>query len=378
MRADPVVDPLHELVAEIVTLPSAPYHEYAVMAWLEVWALHLRGSTARVTLKKDRYGNLLVRYRHPLAKQPVAFAAHTDHPGFEIKEWKSDRILRAEFLGGVAKEYFVKKSVPVDLFSKDGKNLATAQIVRVIDWKKKLIELQITSKKQFVREQLAFGMWKLKGFVRRGNLLHCRVCDDLMGVVAICAAFGQIVQESAVADVTAVFSRAEEVGFVGAMAVARGKLLPAHCKVISIENSKALPDARIGDGPIVRVGDRSSIFDPEITAGLITCAEGLVKKNKKFLFQRRLMYGGSCEGTAYRIYHYQTGAMCLPLGNYHNMSKSGKIRAEYVDLRDLKGLISLLNQYAKYLGAQIADKELKKRLDEIWDRSKRKLLNPNN
>ena len=90
------------------------------------------------------------------------------------------------------------------------------------------------------------------------------------------------------------------------------------------------------------------------------------------------MYGGSCEGTAYKIHNYKTGAMCLPLGNYHNMAKSGKIACEYVHLRDLEGLILLIKEYSKEVGAQIADKELKKRLDEIWDKSKRKLLNPKN
>ena len=34
--------------------------------------------------------------------------------------------------------------------------------------------------------------------------------------------------------------------------------------------------------------------------------------------QRCLMSGGTCEATAYQLYGYETGGLCIALGNYHN------------------------------------------------------------
>ncbi len=360
------------LVEQIVSLPTAPYHETAVKECLQAWARKLR-----VDMKEDKYGNLLVRYRHSAARKRVAFAAHTDHPGFEITGWRSPQIARAVFLGGVSRGYF-RKGTAVILFSRAGAKLARAQIARVVDWEKKVVELRVTGRTDVPRGQAVFGMWDLPPFVRRGNLLHARVCDDLMGVAALCALLEQLARGRVRADVTAVFTRAEEVGFAGALGLTRSKLLPTGVTVISIENSQALPDTPVGGGAVVRVGDRSSVFDPGVTAELTALAGQMSAKNKKFFYQRRLMHGGSCEGTVYQMSGYRTGALCLPMGNYHNMSKKSKIACEYVDLRDLEGLIALMSGYARAVGTQVAGQKLKKRLDEIWASGKRKLLNPKN
>lgn len=377
---------LLDLAKQIARLPTAPFHEAVVMDWLQRWADQCRGSLTRaekknpvrLSIQKDVYGNLLVRYRHARAQSPVAFAAHTDHPGFVILPSGCGKNLRAEFLGGVSSEYF-QKGVRVALFSARGQKLGTAQIVRRLRTAGKIFELRVLPhKKQVPHGSAVFGMWDLPAFRKKGNVIEARVCDDLMGVVAICAGFEQIVAKQLVADVTAVFTRAEEVGFVGAIGVAKAGILPADCTVISIENSKALSDAPLGQGPVIRVGDRSSIFDPAVTATFSALAGKMAERDQKFRFQRRLMYGGSCEGTAYRVFGYKTGALCLPMENYHNMGSSGKVLAEKVDFRDMEGLVNLIVSYADSSGAQIADKELKKRLDEIWITRKRKLLNANN
>ncbi|MCZ7620442.1 MAG: hypothetical protein M5U32_19820 [Myxococcota bacterium] len=54
------------------------------------------------------------------------------------------------------------------------------------------------------------------------------------------------------------------------------------------------------------------------------------------------MDGGACEATAYQLYGYRCAAMCLPLGNYHNMGDRGRtprIVAETIRLSDLVGLV---------------------------------------
>ena len=41
-------------------------------------------------------------------------------------------------------------------------------------------------------------------------------------------------------------------------------------------------------------------------------------------------------------YGYEAGGLCLPLGNYHNVSPDRRsLRAEYVDARDFENLVLL-------------------------------------
>ena len=46
------------------------------------------------------------------------------------------------------------------------------------------------------------------------------------------------------------------------------------------------------------------------------------------------MPGGTCEATVYDAYGYTAAAVCIPLGNYHNMDRGKKkIGPEYIDVR---------------------------------------------
>ena len=64
-------------------------------------------------------------------------------------------------------------------------------------------------------------------------------------------------------------SRAEEVGFQGALTVASSRQLPKDSLVISLETSRELPPVKMGQGVIIRVGDRASIFDSAATLSKI-------------------------------------------------------------------------------------------------------------
>lgn len=87
----------------------------------------------------------------------------------------------------------------------------------------------------------------------------------------------------------------------------------------------------------MRVGDKTSIFDDDATAALVTAAtEGKVPH------QRCLMSGGTCEATAYQLYGYRTAALCVALGNYHNCGPDLTIGPEYVAIEDVAGMIALM------------------------------------
>jgi endoglucanase len=136
--------------------------------------------------------------------------------------------------------------------------------------------------------------------------------------------------------------------------------------VIALENSRSFADSPIGGGPIVRVGDRLSVFSPSLTAAVVKCAEGLAGASPavsgtvgksvgagNWKWQRKLMSGGACEASVYCQAGYEATCVCLALGNYHNMGNLDAVQAgggaaaarvarEFVSLADYDGLVDLL------------------------------------
>jgi endoglucanase len=174
-----------------------------------------------------------------------------------------------------------------------------------------------------------------------GGKLHATAIDDVLGSVVMLATLAEASRRRLRTHLWCAFTRAEEVGFPGVIALIQSKKIPKSALVVSIEMSKERPWARIGNGPVVRVGDRASIFDPTASAFLLRAAERCRADESKFRVQRCLMDGGTCEATAFVGFGYQAGGLCLPLGNYHNIGPSQRPRAEYVSVGDLEQLLAL-------------------------------------
>jgi endoglucanase len=178
-------------------------------------------------------------------------------------------------------------------------------------------------------------------------------------------------------DVRGQFTRAEEVGFVGALSLAKARRLPLGARIIAIEASKALPDAPQGAGPILRVGDRTSLFDDRLTRWIASVGQALAgPRGKGFRWQRKLMDGGTCESTAYQLFGYRCAGMCLPLGNYHNVGRGGRIAAESIRFSDLVGLVRFfegLVRHADEAPRPRARDPLRERLEKRLDAGRRDL-----
>ena len=275
---------LLKILEPLLECPTAPTHEGAVRDQIQQQLGGIRG----LKLQTDRYGNLAAWYGGDRPK--YAFVAHMDHPGWQLRPVR-------RFLGGV----------PPDLQDKGR-----------------------------VREFGDFGMWDLPAFRVEENRLYSRACDDLIGCATIIATLQTLSESAFTGSAAGVFTRAEEVGFIGAIHFAKSKLLPIDTTIISLEASSEIPPAKMGEGPIIRVGDRSSIFDPLTTDFFLEVA-----KAEKLRFQRCLMPGGTCEATAFQLYGYRSAALCVALGNYHNCTPDGRIDAEFIDLGDLEGLVAL-------------------------------------
>jgi endoglucanase len=336
------------LATRTLSCPTAPYREGAVIAWIREFA----ASHPELRLETDPHGNVHLRRRGVRAtRTPLVLSAHMDHPGFRALRCERARgtyHVDALFLGGVRPSFF--PGAAARFFQDDGEVRARVTRVRA-DRRSGGLRVRLTARKPVDRG--VFGMWDLPAFRRSSrdpDLLVTRAADDLAGVAAILALLdiAERVDPGRRVDVRALFTRAEEVGFVGAIAVARQGRLPRTSRLVAIEASKALSHAPQGAGPILRVGDRTSVFDDALTRWMGSVGERLARSSPRFRWQRKLMDGGTCESTAFQLYGYRCAAMCLPLGNYHNMSERGRIAAESIRLADLVGLVRFFEGLVRF------------------------------
>jgi endoglucanase len=254
----------------------------------------------------------------------------------------SRNTLDADFHGGVMREYV--QGAKVRFFPDD-----ETEITGVVNATKPSRERPgfPQSVKVRVRRPVAKGALGMfdQGVARtKGAKFICRVCDDLAGVAAALAMLDALHRRRPLeTTISVLLTRAEEVGFIGALAAIRDEsLLRRRDRIISIECSWEQPFAKQGSGVIIRVGDRTSVFNSSLTHFLTQQAVALAKSDKTFKFQRQLMSGGSCEGTAFDVYGYTTAAACVALGNYHNMDRTRKrIAPEYIDLNDWRNMVKL-------------------------------------
>ena len=103
--------------------------------------------------------------------------------------------------------------------------------------------------------------------------IEATACDDLVGCAIIIATFWELASLNLSTTFHAAFTRAEEVGFLGAWHLAQKWPFGDDAVFLSIETSRPVNGAIMGGGPVVRVGDRLSVFDSEGTAVLMTTAK---------------------------------------------------------------------------------------------------------
>lgn len=300
------------LFRDLLSTPTAPFHEYHVAAKIRARI----EAMPNVSLQEDAFGNLIACYRRGRKKPRLAFAAHMDHPGW-VKFKGEDK-----FLGWVPEERL--DTHPVKCFGD-------------------------------------FGMWDLKPFELKDGIIHSRVCDDLVGCASILAMFMELEAKQVEATVYGLFTRAEEVGFIGAVEMAKDWPLPAGVCFVSLETSAARGGAEQGKGPAIRVGDRISVFHDATTAELVDAAV-----EEKIPHQRALLDGGACEATAMNLYGVPAAGISVILGNYHNCPPEKGIAEEFIALEDAKNLVKLITATVVRTSGSVQSSKsaLRKRLEK--------------
>ncbi|MGC8560273.1 MAG: hypothetical protein ACP5O1_06285 [Phycisphaerae bacterium] len=385
------------ILKTICDLPTAPLREEHVLGWIAAFVETLT-PPGKLECHFDRAGNLRVDHIVPddssagpkakadadgpqrgaaeAGRRKLAFEAHLDHPGFVTREMvrEEDGLLRAEFLGGVKPSCFA--GAGVRLFYPEG---ASAWSFSVVTGEPKRTEdsdaLSCVLKLRTPGRRIpagVIGMWDLPDATISGEYFMARVCDDLAGAAAMLCMLDEVCRREIREPFSLLFTRGEEIGFLGAIAAIEDGTLAtsderASWSVVGLENSRALPQAQMGNGPVVRVGDRTGIFSSALTRFIKLCADDLADGEPEFHYQRALMDGGTCNSTVFDAAGFDSAGLTLPLANYHNMlsgeepcsseaPRAGeKIAAEAIHVGDFTNLVELMLQLVSRFHAYTGD-----------------------
>ena len=356
-------------------IPTAAAREDRVIEWVTDWVAQRRN----LTIRADPAGNLVITRGGGAdpARPPIFMTAHLDHPAFVVRRRIDDRTVELEFRGGVHDPYFT--DAKIEIFDADGRP-HRAVITRLDPSAKPFKRVEARLRAASGVEAGDIGRWALRGrgatpTVVEGRL-HTPACDDLAGVAAALSTLDVLRRRKSMTHVGVLLTRAEEIGFVGAIAVCKRRTVPRSARLICLENSRSFPESPIDGGPILRVGDKLSVFSPGLTNRLSLLLGDYERDNPRFKAQRKLMPGGICEASTFAAYGYEASCVCLPLGNYHNMvdidgvlggKRPARVGPEQISMADYHGLIELLVYFTTKL--DVASREqIRERMDDRYRR----------
>lgn len=305
---------LPSILKRLLKQPTAPFHEYHVRAEIEA----ILGGIPHVKLKRDKFGNLLATYKNgsTRSKPTWVFGAHMDHPAFVQGDdgW--------QFLGGSV--------IP---------------------------EMDTAIKRGLRKSHGEIATWNFPVKITNSRI-EAAACDDLIGCAIIVMTLLELARLDIKTTVHAAFTRAEEVGWLGAWHLAQNWPFGKDSVFVSIETSRPVNGAVMGGGPMVRVGDRVSVFDSEAVAVLTTTA-----KEQAIRVQRCLLDAGACEATAVQAAGVRSVGISVPLGNYHNIGIQRQIAPEFVMMDDVKSLIDLLKALVATKHDGIGERSIRERVE---------------
>lgn len=344
-----------EILETLCLQPAVSYHEHRVAR--EIANILAANS---IEAQRDRWGNIIARLDGDSSISPLVFVAHMDHPGFEAIEAfevnEDEEVIIAEPRGGLGFRAY-ERGTAVHVIGRNGVGLHGTiearenlrRMGRFARADKVTIRPDATDLGRKASDLLypATVILDLPSFSTDGEFIHGRQLDDLAGCATILSALIKINADgSNRRSVIGLFTRAEEVGLVGAALAAGDETFPKDAIIVSIETSLKSETAKQGSGVVIRVGDRMTTFDHEAEAMLHSASrrigeydgEGSVK------VQRALMGAGGCEASAFKAHGYRVTGISYPLGAWHNTEDDGSIVSEYIHKDDFRSGVALITE----------------------------------
>ncbi len=346
-----------EILEQLCLQPAVSYHEWRVAREISTIL-----SDYGIDARRDRWGNIIAEINGDESKPPLVFVAHMDHPGFEaieaVEVSEDEELIVAEPRGGLgARTYDLGTGVRI--IARDGTTMygtieshgllhqvgngRFARTDRVMIQP----ETDVTVRKASDLTYPAAVVLDLDSFSVDGEFIRGRQLDDLAGCAAILAALITVKNDASNnRPIVGLFTRAEEVGLVGAALAAADEVVGKDALIVSVETSLKSDNAKQGDGVIIRVGDRMTTFDHSAEAVLHAAAFRIAEHRTTdgFKVQRALMGAGGCEASAFKAHGYRVTGTSFPLGAWHNTEDDGSIIPEYIHLDDFKSGVALITE----------------------------------
>ena len=290
----------------------------------------------------------------------IAFVAHMDEIGYEVKKIEDDGRLLVSVLGGGYAEYFLGHVV---LIHKSDGNSTGGVLELPQGWDQpgfewphgprsmdESVHVYVGTRSSKETEQLGIKAndWVTIPKEYRpllGTRANARSFDDRVGCAALIEAVNALGPDLPGRDVTFIWSTEEEVGLKGAAAAAERMAKEGRTPdfVFAIDTfvssdspleSKRFADAEIGKGFVVRAVDNSNITPREYVDRVVKHA-----RDNGIPAQYGVTGGGN-DGTTFTRY----GSVNIPLGWPLRYSHSP---GEVIDTRDLDALAKIITVLAK-------------------------------
>ena len=324
-----------EILSDLAKFPVTSYWEDAPAAYLRD-----RAKRAGLEVSMDVWGNVLVKKPGTDHRSPgIAFVAHMDHPGYEVVAQRGDQLV-LKTLGGVGVAAGTEGATILVIDACGRRLKATVTGAEKAEGKlQKTRELAgwLGTDTVYAKLDRDHDLGRLPrpvvpdlpDCVIDDDLISMRAADDLAGCAAILTALEMLVEST----------------------VQGSELLPKDTVIVSVETSSALPGAEIGQGVVIRTGDRTATFDYEAEVYLNTAVERIRSSEQGFKVQRQLMSAGGCEAAAFKAYGYKVTGLALPLGCWHNRGESG-VELEIISTNDFLGETLLIVETSKLAGTE--------------------------
>ena len=347
-------------VIEILsTAYGASGHESAVRSKVK----ELLPEWARKQTTTDDAGNLILHLGDAKAgaKTPrIAFVAHMDELGYEVKKIEDDGRVALEVLGGGYPQYFLGHT---ELLHKADGSTAGVVMELLAGWDKPGFEwpqsmrtmddpvhayLGTSSREETEKLGIKPGDWVTIEKEYRpllGTRANARSFDDRVGCTALIAAVKAIGTSLPGRDVTFIWSTEEEVGLKGAAAAAAhlaadGKApdfvfaIDTFVSADSPLENRRFGNAELGRGFVVRAVDNSNVVPSEYVERVVKLARA---NNIPVQYG---VTGGGNDGAVFTRFGSVDVAMGWPLRYSHSP-------AEVIDTKDLDSLGRIVAAVAK-------------------------------
>ena len=297
-------------------------------------------------IKTDNLGNIIVfKKGKNRAKAKLMLSAHMDEVGFMVTDITSDGYLKFDEVGGLDRRVVLGKTVTV------GKNKVNGVIgVKPIHLSKSdertavpkygemYIDIGATSKDD-VLSVLSYGdsVNFNSIYENNGYTIKSKAIDDRFG----CLALIELIKSELEYDMYFVFAVQEEVGLRGAK-VAAYSVDPDFAIVVETTTAADIAGVEetrqvcnLGDGAVISVMDRRTIYDKRMSEMAFECAEETGAKAQ----YKRAVAGGNDSGVIHQSRGgVKTLAISLPCRYLH----SSVTVANVSDCDDIIKIVSAL------------------------------------